>query len=132
MDWGSGFWTVEDILPVADLARACDLPHLKEAESYIESRRRDQEQRQAEIVRRQAQYEQQRAEMERYATEDDERRRRTRTAMLTSRIDPTAPYREEEWEANGLIYRVQTNAELTDDIKTAFEKHVAELTGDTT
>lgn len=41
MDFGSGFWTVEDALPVAELARTCGFDKVEELERYVEGKRRE-------------------------------------------------------------------------------------------
>lgn len=45
MDWGSGFWTVEDALPVAEVARACGFPNVDEVDAYLAARARDEQTR---------------------------------------------------------------------------------------
>jgi len=44
MDWGSGFWTVEDATPVAKLARVCGFEHADEAERYLREQEHSEEQ----------------------------------------------------------------------------------------
>jgi len=36
MDWGSGFFTAEDAVPIAEVARAMGLPKVEEVDRYIE------------------------------------------------------------------------------------------------
>ncbi len=35
MDWGSGLLTVEDAVPIANLAKACEFQTWEEAENYV-------------------------------------------------------------------------------------------------
>jgi hypothetical protein len=35
MDWGSGFWSYEDALPVGEIARLCGFEQAEEVERYI-------------------------------------------------------------------------------------------------
>jgi len=44
MDWGSGFWSAEDALPVAKLARVCGFPRVEEAERYLQEQMHSEEQ----------------------------------------------------------------------------------------
>jgi hypothetical protein len=46
MDWGSGFWTVDDAQPVLEIARACGFKDYEEAEAYVAEQRQSEEQRQ--------------------------------------------------------------------------------------
>lgn len=63
MDWGSGFLTVEDALPVVHVARTCGFEGIAEAERYVEFQRA-QEVRAAELrAKREAQSQQQQAGM---------------------------------------------------------------------
>ena len=40
MDWGSGFLTVEDALPVVEIAKVCGFDGIREAEAYLVERER--------------------------------------------------------------------------------------------
>lgn len=44
MNWGSGFWSAEDALPVAKLARICGFPRVEEAERYLAAQMESEEQ----------------------------------------------------------------------------------------
>lgn len=46
MDFGSGFWTVDDAVPVRDLANACGFDGKEAAEQYL-AEQREKEDRQA-------------------------------------------------------------------------------------
>lgn len=41
MDWGSGFLSIEDVEPIAKLAKACGFSGAEAADKYIEQRRED-------------------------------------------------------------------------------------------
>jgi len=41
MDFGSGFWTFEDALPVARIARLCGFSLVEEVERYVREKQRD-------------------------------------------------------------------------------------------
>lgn len=43
LDWGSGFWTVEDAAPVAHLARVCGFAGADKADDYIAQRKEEAE-----------------------------------------------------------------------------------------
>ena len=43
MDWGSGFLTVEDAIPIAEIARVCGFKECEEAERYIAAQRHAEE-----------------------------------------------------------------------------------------
>src|SRR5215469_16621515 len=43
MDWGSGFWSYEDALPVAKIARLAGFKHSKEAERYVRNMKHHEE-----------------------------------------------------------------------------------------
>ena len=45
LDWGSGFITLEDALPLADLAKACGFEQWEEAEKYVEFARKEAEEK---------------------------------------------------------------------------------------
>jgi hypothetical protein len=45
MDWGSGFFTVEDALPVVAIAKTCGFASAEEAERYVDDQRFSTEQR---------------------------------------------------------------------------------------
>lgn len=47
MDWGSGFLSLEDAIPVADIARICGFEGSDEAERYVEEERRKDEKRES-------------------------------------------------------------------------------------
>lgn len=127
MDWGSGFWTVEDALPVEHIARTCGFPGISEVEAYIDGRRRDEDQRATERDRREALYQAQQTAMREQAAINDAINANTRYGVLTSRTPTDEPMREERWESNGIHYAVNTNlTELTDEIKTAFEAYTKE------
>ena len=42
MDWGSGFWSFEDAVPVAIVARAMGFPKVAEVEKYLLARQREE------------------------------------------------------------------------------------------
>jgi hypothetical protein len=42
MDWGSGFLTVEDALPIAELAERCGFKEAEEAHRYLYRQRREE------------------------------------------------------------------------------------------
>lgn len=44
MDWGSGFWTVEDALPVVEVADVCGFAEAAEARRYVDAQRHSEEQ----------------------------------------------------------------------------------------
>lgn len=44
MDWGSGFWTFEDALPVVHVAKTCGFAKCEEAERYVDAQRHSAEQ----------------------------------------------------------------------------------------
>jgi len=41
MNWGSGFWTVEDAAPVAQIAQLCGFAGVEETDRYLRERQRD-------------------------------------------------------------------------------------------
>jgi hypothetical protein len=43
MDWGSGFWSWEDALPVAEIGRLGGFEKIDEVERYVAARRHEQE-----------------------------------------------------------------------------------------
>jgi hypothetical protein len=45
MDWGSGFWTVDDAMPVLHIAETCGFAGFEEARQYVESQADSPEQR---------------------------------------------------------------------------------------
>lgn len=72
MDYGSGFWTVEDAVPVAELARTCGFNKVEELERYVEGKRREENAeaaRRAERVRARLRHE--KAERERWGFFND-------------------------------------------------------------
>jgi hypothetical protein len=46
MDWGSGFLSAEDAVPVAKLGRLCGFEQVEEAERYLRNQRHSEEQMQ--------------------------------------------------------------------------------------
>ena len=38
MDWGSGFLSLEDVIPISEIARICGFEQLKEIDEYIKER----------------------------------------------------------------------------------------------
>lgn len=52
MDWGSKFLTVEDALPIAALAKACDFKEWEEAERYVATMREYEERKKNEHMAR--------------------------------------------------------------------------------
>lgn len=77
MDWSSGFWTVEDALPVAVVARACGFPRVDEVEQYLAARAEDERRREEMRVSW-------KADQERWAQEMD---RRKQAGILTAAHD---------------------------------------------
>lgn len=45
MDWGSGFWTVDDAAPVLKIAQTCGFAGFEEAQRYVDDQRQSDEQR---------------------------------------------------------------------------------------
>jgi hypothetical protein len=41
MDWGSGFWSIEEAAPIADIAHLCGFQGVEETDRYLLERKRE-------------------------------------------------------------------------------------------
>ena len=124
MDWGSGFWTEDDIQPVRALVEAVGFPGLDNVDAYLEDLAKSAERQRADQARHQA-LAQERDQQQR----DYDHRLAAREAglrfaghyLLTSKTGD-APTWQENIDRDGWRFTITTNTPITPAIEEALWK----------